>query len=324
MMYTRAGNFRTNAAGKLTTATGELLQGWSVDPTTGRVNTTGSIGDINVPVGTLKPPVATTGFALNLNLNSSAAADTMDLSYPIQVYDSQGNEHTLTIDFTKTAANAWTYDISIPGADLQDPTGGGAATGSGGGPIIATGQLTFGPNGALLSPAADAPAEFTVAGLADEAADINLTWNLYTGAGAPTITQYAETSSVSGSTQDGSGPAQLTGISLGNGGTIIATYSDYQKQVVGQLAVAAIRNPDSLTQQGDNNYTVSADTAAPVIGLPGTGGRGDIVGGSIESSTVDIATEFTNLILYQNAYQANSRMVTSADEICQSTISLIH
>ena len=160
--------------------------------------------------------------------------------------------------------------------------------------------------------------------LVDESDALDLTWNLYSNSGAGAITQYAATSTVSGSSQNGSAPTQLTGVGLGNGGAIIATYSDDQQQVVGQLAIAAVRNPDSLTQRGDNNYTVTADTALPVIGLPGTGGRGDIVGGSVESSTVDIATEFTNLIVYQNAYQANSRVVSSADEMCRSTISLIH
>jgi flagellar hook protein FlgE len=320
-MYTRAGNFQINAAGKLTTPTGELVQGWSVDPATGRINANGPVGNIDVPVGTLKPPVATTGFALNLNLNSSAAPNATDLSYPIQVYDDQGNEHTLTIGFARTGANQWSYSISIPAADVA---GSGSGGGSGSAPVVASGQLVFNPNGTMQSPDASTPIEFTISDLTSQADPLDLTWNLYSGAGGSTITQYAEASTVSGSTQNGSGPAQLTHVSLGNGGTIIATYSDDQKQVVGQLAIASIRNPDSLTHQGNNNYTVSADTAVPVIGVPGTGGRGNIVGGSIESSTVDIATEFTNLIVYQNAYQANSRMVTSADEICQSTISLIH
>jgi len=319
-MYTRAGNFQTNASGQLTTATGELVQGWSADPTTGQLNTKGPIGDINVPVGSLKPPVATTSFSLNLNLNSSASTNTTDLSYPIQVYDDQGNEHTLTMDFTKTGANQWSYSISIPSADVSTGTGSGSTTAS----VVATGQLTFNSDGTLATPASTSPVQIAISSLTDQADPLNLTWNLYSSAGAPTITQYAETSTVSASTQNGSGPAQLTGVSLGNGGTIVATYSDKQTQVVGQLALASIRNPNSLTPQEDNTYTVSADTAAPVIGLPGTGGRGDIVGGSIEASTVDIATEFTNLIVYQNAYQANSRVVTSADEMCQSTISLIH
>ena len=320
-MYTRAGNFRTNAAGQLTTPTGELVQGWKLDPATGKVNTNTPLGDINVPVGTLKPPVATTTFGLNLNLNSSASLNGTDLSYPIQVYDSQGNEHMLTADFTKTGANQWTYTISTPAADVQ--AGSGAGTTASGALIMATGQLVFNPDGTLLTPDAASPVKFTVDNLVDEAAPLDLTWSLHSGDGSGMITQYAATSTVSGSSQNGSAPTQLTGVSLGNGGTIIATYSDDQQQVVGQLAIAAIRNPDSLIQRGDNNYTVTASTALPVVGLPGTGGRGDIVGGSVESSTVDIATEFTNLIVYQNAYQANSRVVSSADQICQSTISLI-
>jgi flagellar hook protein FlgE len=92
--------------------------------------------------------------------------------------------------------------------------------------------------------------------------------------------------------------------------------------VVGQLAMAAIRNPESLIAVGNNNYQLSAKTANPAIGLPGTGGRGKIVGGAIEYSTTDIAREFTNLIVLQRGYQANSRVVTTVDELSQETINL--
>ena len=92
---------------------------------------------------------------------------------------------------------------------------------------------------------------------------------------------------------------------------------------VGQVAIASIRNADTLIAQGNNNFQLSALTANPSIGVPGTGGRGLIVGGSIEASTVDIATEFTNLITYQRAYEANGKVVTSADQLSQDTINLI-
>jgi len=91
---------------------------------------------------------------------------------------------------------------------------------------------------------------------------------------------------------------------------------------VGQMAMANIPNPDSLTVAGDNNYTLGANTAIPAVGLPGSGGRGSVTGGSIEASTVDIATEFTNLIIYQRSYEANARMVTTLDQLSQDTIAL--
>jgi flagellar hook protein FlgE len=92
--------------------------------------------------------------------------------------------------------------------------------------------------------------------------------------------------------------------------------------VVGQLAMASIRNPESLVALGDNAYELSALTADPAIGLPGTGGRGTIVGGAIESSNVDLAREFTNLIVYQRGYQASTRVITTADEMSQETLNI--
>jgi flagellar hook protein FlgE len=116
----------------------------------------------------------------------------------------------------------------------------------------------------------------------------------------------------------------LIRVGLADGGKILAQYSDGQQVVVGQVAMASVRNPESLIAVGNNNYQVSARTATPAIGLPNTGGRGDIVGGAIESSTVDIAREFTNLIVLQRGYQANSRVITTVDELSQETINLKH
>ena len=91
---------------------------------------------------------------------------------------------------------------------------------------------------------------------------------------------------------------------------------------MGLLAIASIRNPQSLIAAGNNNFQASAKTALPAIGLPDSGGRGKVVGGSLEASTVDIAKEFTNLIVYQRGYQVNSRVVTTADDISQETVNL--
>ena len=103
---------------------------------------------------------------------------------------------------------------------------------------------------------------------------------------------------------------------------MLAQYSDGQQVIVGQLAMAAVRNPDSLIAAGNNNYQTSARTAAPAIGLPNEGGRGDIVGGATESSTVDIAREFTELIVLQRGFQANSKVITTVDELSQVVIAL--
>jgi flagellar hook protein FlgE len=87
--------------------------------------------------------------------------------------------------------------------------------------------------------------------------------------------------------------------------------------------LASIRNADTLIATGNNAFQLSARTATPTVGVPGTGGRGSIVGGSVEASTVDIAKEFTNLIVYQRGYEANSKVITTSDQLSQDTINLI-
>jgi flagellar hook protein FlgE len=150
-----------------------------------------------------------------------------------------------------------------------------------------------------------------------------MTWNLYSSSGSPDITQFAQPSAPESSSQNGSAAAQLVQVGLANGGQILAQYSNDDQVVVGQVAMASIRNPETLIASGDNMFQLSARTATPTIGVPGTGGRGTVVGGSLEASTVDIATEFTNLIVYQRAYEANAHVVTTADQLSQDTINLI-
>ena len=115
----------------------------------------------------------------------------------------------------------------------------------------------------------------------------------------------------------------MTRVGLDTNGQVIAHYSNGSSLVVAQVALAGISNPDTMVSVGDNNFQVSASTATPVVGAAGTGPRGTIQGGALEASTVDIAQEFTNLIVYQRAYQANSRVISTSDQILQDLISLI-
>src|SRR5271157_669650 len=158
--YTRAGNFQTDTSGNLLTDTGDKVQGWTtIDPTT--------ITD-------------------DLNLNSDAAADgTSAFTTPITVYDSLGTSHVLTLNFQKTAANAWNYQVTVPGDEISGGTAGTPFPISG-----ASGSLTFDSTGQLTSPAAGTPIAFTVPGLADGASDMNLSWDPYTSSGAGRITQF--------------------------------------------------------------------------------------------------------------------------------------
>jgi flagellar hook protein FlgE len=312
-LYTRDGSFQVNGSGTLTTATGENVQGWPA--VNGVVNPNGPTSNLTLPLGTLIPATQTTSMGLTVNLNSTTASGA-SFSAPVQVYDSEGTKHTITVDFTNTGANSWSYSVSVPPADLSS----GSTT------PLATGTLSFDSNGNLTSPLpAASPVAISIPGLADGAADMNVNWNLYNAAGTSSpLTQYNQASGVGGTTQDGFGAGQITSVALQNGGLMVATYSNGQQSTVGQVALASIPNPQSLTSVGDNNLQASVNTGAISTGAAGSGGLGTIVAGSLESSTVDIASEFTHMLSYENSYQAASRVITTADQLLQDTINLVH
>lgn len=315
-LYTRAGNFQLDGQGNLVTATGQEVQGWM--STNGAVNTSGAVGNITIPANALHTPSATTQFSTDLNLQSNGVVGQSSgtFSAPIQIVDSLGSTQTLTATFTKTASNTWNYAITIPGQDLSSGTAGTPSS-------LATGSLTFDSNGNLTAPAPPGVVSVKITGLADGASDMNLNWNLFNPSnGASTITQFAQPSALSGTSQDGIAAAEITQVSLGAGGAMIAHYSDGSQSVVAQVALAAISNPQSLISTGQNNFELGADTAAPAVGAPGTGSRGTIQGGALESSNVDIATEFTNLIVYQRSYEANSRVISTLDQLTQDLLNL--
>jgi len=316
-LFTRAGNFNVDANGNLLSASGASVQGWNT--VNGVLNTNGPIGNIKVPIGTLQPPVASTQFSASMNLNASATVGSANATFstPVTVYDSLGTSHVLTATFTETAGGTWNYSVSIPGEDLTSGTAGTPT-------VLTTGTINFDQNGTLITPPASAgPITVAATGLTDGAADLNLNWNLYDANQQPLITQFAQNSAVSSVSQNGQAAAQLVNVGIANGGQILANYSNGQQAVVGQLALASIVNPQSLLAVGNNNYEASSITAQPAVGVPDTGGRGEILGGQLESSTVDIATEFTNLIVYQRGYEANAKVVNTADQLSQDTINLI-
>jgi len=308
-LYTRDGSFQVNAAGNVETATGENVQGWPA--VNGVVNANGAVGNLTVPLGTTVPAVATANMGVTVNLNAQSAVGAT-FSAPVQVYDSLGTAHTLSVNFTETAANAWSYTVTIPAADLA----------TGGTPQVGSGTLAFNSSWVLTSPTTAQTVAIT--GLADGAAAMNINWNLNNSAGTPTITQYAEASGVGGTTQDGAAAGQITDVSLENGGLLVANYSNGQQTTVGQLALASIPNPESLTSVGDNCLQASASTGAISVGAANSAGRGQVLAGSLESSTVDMATEFTKLLTYERGYQAASRVITTSDQLLQDTMNLIH
>lgn len=315
-LYTRAGNFQVDSTGNLITATGEKVQGWSA--VGGTINPNGAIGNITVPLSGTVPAVQTTTMSLNMNLNSESPITGTGsvFSAPIQVYDSQGSAHTLTATFTKTAANSWSYTVTAPAADASS---GGTTT------PLTSGTLTFDAKGNITSPAATTdPQVINFTGLTDGASDMTINWNLFDSSGNSTITQLAQTTGVSATNQNGFAAGQVSGVGIQNGGLIVANYTNGQQVTVAQLALATITNPQTMTAVGNNELQASPTTAQAAIGVANSAGRGQILGGSLESSTVDMAAQFTELLTMERGYQAASRIITTSDQLLQETVNLIH
>jgi len=234
-------------------------------------------------------------------------------STPITVYDSLGNSHVLTFNFTKSAAGDWNYQITIPAADV----------GTTGNPqVVGTGTLQFGPEGNLISPPADVQG-ISVSGLADGAKAISLNWQLFSSPGTAVITQTAETSATSGTEQNGYSAGTLQSYSINSSGVIDGVLSNGQTVALGQIALATFANYDGLTNLGSNDFQTSLAAGAASVAAPGTGGSGTLDGGSLEASNVDIATAFTMLIQAERGYEANAKAITTADDVMQASINLI-
>jgi flagellar hook protein FlgE len=309
-VYSRGGNLIVDTAGNLLTGKGYRVQGWT--EINGRLDTNGPVGDIVIPVGSIKAPRPSTSIQFDMNLNAAASLGPPPDSFrtSIEIFDSLGSSHVVSVGFVKSAtANAWDYSISIPDSSVTAPIA----------PL--TGTMQFDANGQLTTPDAATDVTLAITGLANGASDINLRWAIYNGL-TPRVTQYAQPSAVSANSQDGEPSAQLIRVGIGDGGRVLAQYSNGVQSAVGQVAMASIRNPESLVAVGDSAFQLSERSALPAIGTPGTGGRGSILGGAVEASTVDIAREFTNLIVLQRGYQANTRVITTVDEISQETINL--
>jgi flagellar hook protein FlgE len=231
----------------------------------------------------------------------------------ITVYDSLGNSHVLTFNFTKTSSGNWNYQVTIPAADV----------GAAGNPqLVGSGTMQFDSSGNLASPSADV-AGISVPGLADGAKTMSLNWQLYNSSGSPVITQTAEPSATSAKNQNGFSSGTLQKYSIGSSGVINGVLSNGQTVALGQLALATFPNYDGLTRIGSNDYQPSLASGAPSVGTPGSGGRGTLDGNSLEQSNVDIATAFTMLIQAERGYQANAKAITTADTVMQTSINLI-
>jgi flagellar hook protein FlgE len=410
-LYTRNGAFQVSSDGTLQSSGGLAVMGYPA--TNGVVNTSGELGDITIPTGTVMAPSATTTFSVTQNLDSSGDS----ASSPITLYDSLGQSYTATVTYTKTGNNEWSYNISMPdtltpastttagtttvsydfgsssgtlatvdtGTNLTitaPATAGGTATtalptftgspetvadyvtdlntaltaagittGTGGVTVSAnaagvltisganvsttgsviqdpvsantTGTLTFDANGNLANPGANVSG-ISFAGLSDGAATLNLNWGLYGSTGSSNISQTASANSTSDPTQNGYTSGEYQSFSVDSSGVISAKFSNSQTETIGQLALATVSNEEGLEAEGSTNYATTNASGDASIGVAGSGGRGAIEDSNLEASNVDISAEFSDLIVAQRAFEANSKAVTTFDTVTQDAINMIH
>jgi flagellar hook protein FlgE len=164
----------------------------------------------------------------------------------------------------------------------------------------------------------------TFSGLSDGAATLDLNWNLYGTTGLSTITQTAETSTTGTATQNGYSSGTYQSFSVDSKGVITATFSNSQKETVGQLAIATVSNEEGLQAEGSTDYATTTASGNAAVGIAGSGGRGTIEDSELEASNVDISAEFSDLIVAQRAFEANSKAVTTFDTVTQEAIAMIH
>ncbi|XXM73526.1 flagellar hook protein FlgE [Lysinibacillus sphaericus] len=295
-LYTRAGNFYLDSNGSLVTGGGALVQGYPVDAG-GAVNRSG-VADIKIDTDTTMAPQATTKASYNGNLKATAAAGT-EVEIETKVKDSQGNDISLNITLTKGAGNnAWTANISSLTNGVTVAGGGNLAFG-----FDANGKLTTAmPHNLSLTNSNGA-----------NDLDIELDFS--------NITQFDSSSSANTDTVDGNSEGYLESFNIGSSGEVNGVFSNGEVRVLSQLALATFSNPGGLTKAGNNLFQESNNSGLPNMGTAGEG-RGSLQSGSLEMSNVDLSEEFTEMITAQRGFQANTRIITTSDEILQELVNL--
>jgi flagellar hook protein FlgE len=308
--FTRAGQFELDKDGYLVSSDGFKVMGYQA--VNGVVNTGGALGSIQIQKGQVVPAIVTTEMSLTANLDAEAA-DGSTFGTAIQVYDSLGAAHTITIEFAKTGAGSWSWSATIPAVDT-----GGLPTDS---PVqIGSDTLSFDSSGKLTSPTTNPTLNIT--GLANLAADMNIDLGFLDADGNPLITSMAAESGVSSTIQNGSAATTLKDISIDSKGNIIGLMENGKSVPLAQLAIANFPNVDGLQKYKGSTFSAFTSSGEPSIGAAGSGGRGTIVGSSLEQSNVDMAQEFVNLIAAERAYQANSRIISTTDQLYQDSLNL--
>lgn len=335
--FTRNGQLTIDKDGYLTNLEGLRVQGLQADAT-GTV-TSGLLGDLQV--GNASAPArATDEITIRGNLDQTAEFRTWDPAAPkttsnfttsMTVYDSLGKPIQLDIYFSKNdptgnqpgESGVWTYHVMTDGRNLSYEADGSTPATPGTTTEVATGTLRFDPEGRLISNTTDSQGFWPKD--ANGPQDLAFSFGTGTdvgGAGLDGLTQYAATSAVSFVTQAGSSSGSLSSIAIGQDGTITGGFTNGQTRTLGQLILANFKAPDQLSRMGSTLYTEAPASGPPTLGTPATADRGSVTAGTIEQSNVDISSEFVRMIAAQRNFQANSKTLTTADQLLAELMNL--
>jgi flagellar hook protein FlgE len=327
--YTRAGTFVIDRDGYLTNTNGLKVQGYAAN---GDGTFAASVSDIQAPTAAL-PARATTEMNVTANLDATSPnlgaqvppvawdlqdpANTANFSTTMTVYDSLGTGHTVDVYFRKTADNAWEYHAIADGSEI---TGGTAGTNV----ELGTGAFTFTTDGAL-STVGNLDITGNFAGGATQGQLITLNFGTPIAAGGTGLdgtTQFGSPSNVSSQDQDGYSSGDFSGVAIDGTGVVQGLYTNGQKIAMAQLAIAKFRSNDGLGRAGQNLWIETRESGTAAMGTAGSGGRGATSAGALEGSNVDLAEEFVGLIQHQRSFSANSKTITTADEMLQELINI--
>ena len=333
--FSRAGQFNVDNSGNIVNPAGFLLQGFQVD-TSG--NVTGTVGDMVLTtlqqVGTATTDVDMSG---NVNATEPIIAPTIaqllaDPSNPsnsqfstgVRVYDSLGVGHDVTVYFAKTATNTWQYNVIAPNTEVTvAPANENTTTGNA---LVAQGTLTFDSGGLLLTesnPAGHAMS-FNNGSTAPQTMIFDFGTSITTdgGTGTDGMLQQGAASVLLTLSQDGFANGTLSSTSIGEDGLITGRFSNGTTRNLGQVALTRFINPDGLQPVGKNLFIESGDSGTPLVGTPGLGSFGKVVSSTLEGSNVDLGDELVNMIIMQRGFQANSRIITTTNDLLGELVNL--
>jgi len=327
--FTRAGSFTFDKDGFMVNPAGHFVQGYTQVDDNGDVVASGSIGNVQIPAGMSAPPQPTTFFSSAINLASDAMVDdpatTLDeaeeFSTSLTVLDARGDRHTVTLTFrpqdTSAPANGnvdqWAYEVTVPGADI---TGGTPGTPT----ILNSGVITFDGEGKLSAPTGNVT--LSIPSWANGAAAQDIEWNLFDQNNVGIVTGYAGTSAVSASNQDGFSVGQLRTLIVDQDGLASGVFTNGVTIQLARFAMANFNNQNGLLGSGQSTYVGTNASGPATIGGANSGGRGLVRSNALELSNVDITQEFTDLIISERGYQANSRIITTTDSVIQEALNL--